>query len=349
MGTGANFAQTTSMYAWAGPSGIDTLWTSSPVIYDERTSGAAPSAAPTVPAVSGTPTDTSITVTFDVVGITGTPTPTYSIVYGTTATPVTPFAATLVSGTTWQAIVTGLLASTDYYFKSVATNTSGTQTSAVSAAISTASVGPVVAPTASPRFVSFTDVTSTTITVNYNSDNVTVGTPPLVFSVWQNTSGPITPPSGINETLVAGVGTALSYIWTGLDPSATYYFASQSENSAGYAAASFGWHNQTTDPPDAAPDGTFSAIEIYIAATSTTIPVQFTYTPGADFPLPTLTISASLTMGGPYTIGPFATTGSGSYIGTVTGLTSTTNYYIIATATNSSGHTDSAEAMFSTT
>ena len=36
MGSGAFFKETTTMYAWAGASGIDTLWTSSPVIHDER-------------------------------------------------------------------------------------------------------------------------------------------------------------------------------------------------------------------------------------------------------------------------------------------------------------------------
>ena len=98
-----------------------------------------PSGPPTVPIVSGTPTSSSITVTFDVAGITGDPTPTYSIVYGTLAGAPTPGVATFVSGTTYEATVTGLLAGTDYYFNSVASNAVGSASSIQSAPISTAS------------------------------------------------------------------------------------------------------------------------------------------------------------------------------------------------------------------
>lgn len=103
-------------------------------------SGTAPNQAPTVPAVSGTPSSNSITVTFDVAGITGTPTPSYNLLYGPTTTPTAPLVATLVSGTTYTGTATGLSASTAYYFQSVAQNgISPDAVSAVSSAISTAS------------------------------------------------------------------------------------------------------------------------------------------------------------------------------------------------------------------
>jgi hypothetical protein len=101
--------------------------------------GTAPSGPPTVPEVSGTPTSTSITVTFDVAGITGIPDPTYSVLVGTTTDPQAPVAATLVTGTIYQAVVSGLAPSNTYYFKSVASNgTAPDAISAVSAGIPTA-------------------------------------------------------------------------------------------------------------------------------------------------------------------------------------------------------------------
>jgi hypothetical protein len=102
-------------------------------------SGTAPNQAPSVPAVSGTPTSNSITVTFDVAGITGTPTPSYNLLFGTTTSPTAPLVATLVSGTTYTGTATGLTPSTAYYFKSEAQNgISPNAVSAVSVAISTA-------------------------------------------------------------------------------------------------------------------------------------------------------------------------------------------------------------------
>lgn len=101
-----------------------------------------PSAAPTIPVVSGSPTSSTISVTFDVAGITGTPTPTYSLLYGTTTSPTAQLTATLVSGTTYKGDAINLSPSTTYYFKSVASN--GVDVvSAVSAGISTTGAAPL--------------------------------------------------------------------------------------------------------------------------------------------------------------------------------------------------------------
>lgn len=105
--------------------------------------GTPPSGPPTVPVVSGTPTEDSITVTFDAAGITGNPTPTYSILVGPNTTPTQPVAATLVSGTTYTATVSALNPATTYYFKSVAANGNAPdQVSALSAGIATAGTPP---------------------------------------------------------------------------------------------------------------------------------------------------------------------------------------------------------------
>jgi hypothetical protein len=114
----------------------------SSAITTSATPGAPPSSAPTIPVVSGTPTSSSITVTFDVAGITGTPTPTYSLLYGTTTSPKVQLTATLVSGTTYSGTATNLSPSTIFYFRSVASN--GTdEVSTVSAGISTAPLPPL--------------------------------------------------------------------------------------------------------------------------------------------------------------------------------------------------------------
>lgn len=106
-------------------------------------SGTAPSPAPAVPTVSGTPTGSSITVQFSVAGVTGTPAPTFGVLVGKTQTPTVFVSASLVSGTTYAATASGLTAGTTYYFKSLAQNgTSPNAVSAVSAGISTGPAPP---------------------------------------------------------------------------------------------------------------------------------------------------------------------------------------------------------------
>jgi len=101
-----------------------------------------PSSAPTVPVVSGSPTSSTISVTFDVAGITGTPTPTYSLLYGTTTSPTAQLTATLVSGTTYKGDAINLPSSTTFYFKSVAANGVDVM-SAASAPITTTAPAPL--------------------------------------------------------------------------------------------------------------------------------------------------------------------------------------------------------------
>jgi len=109
------------------------------VFYTSSGQTVAPSGPPTIPVVSGTPTSTSITVTFSVAGITGTPAPSYSVLVGTTTSPTATFPATFVSGTTYQAIIPSLTPNTVYYFKSQAANgVAPNAVSAVSVGIQTA-------------------------------------------------------------------------------------------------------------------------------------------------------------------------------------------------------------------
>ena len=88
-------------------------------------SGTGPSGPPTKPAVVGTPTSSSITVSFDTAGITGTPAPSFYILVGSNNTPLAdlvPFPATLASGTIYNGTATGLAPDTIYRFYAGAGN-----------------------------------------------------------------------------------------------------------------------------------------------------------------------------------------------------------------------------------
>lgn len=149
---------------------------SDPVVTAPSGGANPPSAPPTVPAVSGTPTTTSITVTFDAAGITGDAPITFSALVGNSPGSVAgPVPATLVSGTTYRAIATGLNPNVTYYFKSVASNAKGQQVSAVSAGIPTAPNPP--SPVLKTHFM------MTFLAVTNGVWNVDTGTQPTVGSM----------------------------------------------------------------------------------------------------------------------------------------------------------------------
>ena len=189
-------------------------------------SGTAPSKAPTVPAVSGTPTSTSITVSFDVAGITGTPTPAYSVLYGTPSATISA-PAQLTTGTIYSAVVSNLLPGTQYFFKSVASNNAGTISSSSSGPISTASggQGPKNPPTV-PVVVG--TPTSSSITVSFSATNVGGLPAPTISALYGTSTAPSTP---LFATL-QGDGTYLATA-TGLTPSTAYYFVSVASNPSG--------------------------------------------------------------------------------------------------------------------
>jgi len=190
-----------------------------------KTSTDPPSKAPTVPVVFGTPTATSITVRFVITNITGTPTPIYSILYGTTTNPTTVGIATPVSNslTTYQAVLNGLTANTTYYIKSVAKNSAGSKTSS-SANIKTG-IPPSKAPTTP---VVFGTPTSSSITVQFNVAGIT-GDLPITYSILYGTT--------TNPTTVGSVtfvsGTTYQAVLNGLTANTIYYIKSVATNSAG--------------------------------------------------------------------------------------------------------------------
>lgn len=186
----------------------------------------APNIPPSIPfTVQAPPPATSITILMNVAGVTGDPAPTYSFLYGTTTTPTTPAPAVQVFGSLYVAVITGLTASTAYYFQSVATNSAGVQSSAVSGAITTGS-GSGTAPNQAPTVpVVSGSPTANSITVTFDIAGVT-GTPTPSYNLL---FGPTTSPTApLIATLVSGTtytGTA-----TGLSASTAYYFKSVAQN-----------------------------------------------------------------------------------------------------------------------
>ena len=207
-----------------------------------------PSSAPSTPLLATTPTTTQIVMYFTVAGITGTPKPRYSFLYGTTDNPQTPFPATRASPelSVYIGTFTGLLPNTTYYFKAVASNPEGTLVSAVSAPISTASSGGANPPSAPPTVPALSGTpTTTSITVTFDAAGIT-GDAPITFSALVgNSPGSVAAP--VPATLVSG--TIYRAIATGLNPNVTYYFKSVASNARGQQVSAISAGIQTAPNP----------------------------------------------------------------------------------------------------
>jgi len=194
--------------------------------------GSAPNIPPSIPEVTTAPTTTTIQVAFTVAGVTGTPYPTFSILYGTTNPPTisAPAVKAAPNLAIYVATVTGLAPNTAYYFASVATNATGQKTSNVSAPITTAAGGGGTAPSAPAAPVQGA-TTSSSLTITFDTVDVS-GTAPITFSaLFGVTSTAINVP--IPASLVSG--TTYRATATGLNPNTPYYFKSVASNSAGQA------------------------------------------------------------------------------------------------------------------
>jgi len=291
--------------------------------------GGVPSAAPTVPGVSGAPTSSSITVIFDTAGITGTAPLEYSILYGTTTSPTTSQPAILVSGTVYRAVVIGLTESTQYYFKSVVTNSAGSKTSAVSVGISTAAAGPN-APSAAPTVPVLPPGAPpvTSLTVVFNTTGIT-GTPTPTYSLLYGRTNIITPLAAVS----AGDGYYVATI-TGLFPETTYFFRSVASNSSGTKLSEVSIPFTTSLPPLVPPNAPPSVPVVFGAPTTTQIQVQFN-TAGVLFGTPTPTFYVLYGTTNPPLIPLQAVVQAGSiYQATATNLTPGTTYYFASVSTN---------------
>ena len=255
------------------------------------TSGTAPSSPPSVPQVATAPLSTSITMYFNIAGVTGTPTPQYIFLYGTTANPTTPFLATRASPSLalYVGTFTGLNPSTTYYFKSVATNENGSKVSAVSAGVTTSN-GSGVAPSGPPSVpvVSGTP-TSSSITITFDVAGIT-GTPTPTYSALIGT-GP-NPAGPLTATLVSG--TTYQAVATGLQPSTPYFFKSVASNGVSpNAVSTISLPIRTANPTPSGPLKTNLVLPFLIQGPRFNTP----YTTALDYYINVDAVGATLSVG----------------------------------------------------
>ena len=310
-------------------------------------SGNSPNQAPPAPVVSGTPTVNSISVTVDITGITGTPTPTYMLYYSTSTTPYgTQSVRMTVSGNTASATVNGLTSATNYYFQAEAMN--GVPTSKVgpvSDAIATAGGGSGTAPTAPPGAFQVgrnlnIPVTDTTISLNVFGIDKVVATPNATYTVYYNTvTSPATQPTSIKVPVVLPDPLSrapIPVVLSGLNAGTKYYFQVVGTNgiapdlvSGTTNASTSGTPSPTNTPPSGPP-----TIPNVPEPTATTLPAIFDVAGIIGNPTPAYFLGFSAVSGGPYTYLP-ATNQSGTTFGaTITGLTPSTPYYLVSKASN---------------
>jgi len=295
-----------------------------------------PSQAPTSPILFGTPTNSSITVRFDVAGITGDLPITYSILYGTSTNPTTVGSATLVSGTTYQAVISGLSIGTTYYIKSVATNSVGIRSSPVRS-ISTSAYIPI---SKSPSTPTLFKVTSTSITIRFNVKDIT-GSFPITYSILYGTT--INPTTVGDATFI--IGKTYQGIINGLIPNTTYYFKSVATNPAGIISSNNISVISTIGPPSKAPTTPI----VFGTPSTTSITTRFD-TEGITGTLPIRYSILYGTTTNPTTVGS-ATRIPNSltiYEAVLNGLTLNTTYYIKSVAKNSRGNKSSSSANIKT-
>lgn len=174
-----------------------------------------PSGAPTSP-VFVSSTTTSLTIQFDVAGITGSPYPSFEATFNSIA-----FPATQVSGTIYQVVATGLSPATLYTCYSVAYNESGTELSVPS--LFSTLPAPLVPPSGPPSIPSLISATTTTITIEFDVDGIS-GSPVPTYYADQGAT---------QLTAVLTSGTKYQATAIGLQPGTSYSFTSSATNAAG--------------------------------------------------------------------------------------------------------------------
>jgi len=308
--------------------------------------GVAPNIAPSIPAlVPESVSTTTLSVTFDVAGITGTPPPTYSTLYGTTTSPTTPANAVLSTGTIYRTNLTGLSSATNYYFESVASNPFGVSTSAVSAAYSTLTLPPAApnkAPT-NPAFVTGSASTNA-LSVTFDVAGITGNPPPTYSTLYGTTTSPTTPANAVLST-----GTIYRTDLTGLTANTNYYFESVAGNASGVLTSGLSAAFSTLAPPPVGPN-VAPTIPAFVpgSANLNVLSVTFDVAGITGEPPPTYSTLYGTTTSPTTPANAVLSTGT-IYRTDLTGLSQGTNYYFESVAGNASGVSTSAvSAAFST-
>ena len=301
----------------------------------------APNQPPTIPLTTSV-NDTSITMTFDVDGIIGSPEPTYSIEYSDVLGNYN-IPAGIVSGTIYTATATSLLPGTSYTFKSSATNIYGNVTSEL-LIVSTTGVSP--APNQAPTVPISTSVNDTSITMTFDIDGIT-GSPVPTFSIkYLDFLGNYDIPASLVS------GTIYTATATSLIPGTSYEFRSAASNI--HAVTESGLLTVSTTGVSPAPNK--APTDPVITSTSeTSVTVTFDVAGITGDPVPTFNVIFSGGLKDPDTVSLFtfneqtveASLQSGTiWTATRTDLVTGLTYTLFSQAINTYGFQNSAEVTF---
>ena len=328
---------TNNAYSFQATSGMvqdATMYNRNNSYFLARYGSTPPSIPPSVPTLLYA-TSTNIAVAFNNILVSGTLPITYSIAYSTD--PNVPAGGTTivqpaveVSQGVYNATVSGLTASTPYYFRSLAINDAGEQVSAVSAPFTTTSGAN--APNVAPSVPESVSVGTTNAVIQFFAIGVT-GAAPLNYSFLYGTSDPPTIPAPATKVLPSLE--VYTNNFTGLLPNTTYYFRSVVTNSVGQQVSASSLPIMTGGGSDTPPTGTVGIPTLVTTATTaTSITVRYSVA---------AVVGSNLTHSGLW--GPTSPTVKVSttqltpdiYEFTVNGLTPSTDYVFAGFVSNTAG------------
>jgi len=307
-----------------------TSTATSPVLSFDPTAAAPPSGPTTVPVLVGTPTSTSITVSYSTAGITGSPTLVSQCF--ASLSPTGPFdigcAETLVSPNVFNATASGLAPNTIYYFRTTMSNgVLPNQDSAVSLPLLTEPPPSQLIPPSVPYLVAVGG--NGQITVNFQTFPVPslAATYIVIYSQVNNPDAPGSTNTTFNvEGDIWGSGPFGAFN-TGTD---WFIFARATSENQTATSGGFRYNSGDAGPPSG-PTSTPTLLQ----STNTTITVGFN-TLGITGNIPFEPVcNASLSATGPFTIACDLTlVAPDTYAATADQLTSNTAYYFQTLNTN---------------
>ncbi len=237
----------------------------------------------------------------------------------------------------FTANITGLTASTTYYYRCYASNSAGSAWAPTSVSFTTSAPAPVTPTVTNSTGASNITTTAATLNGNLTSDG---GAASTVSVYWGTTDGGTTVASWSGNVAVGtqSVGAFTANI-TGLTASTTYYYRCYASNSAGSAWAPTSVSFTTSAPAPVTPTVTNSTGASNITTTTATLNGNLTSDGGAAS---TVSIYWGTTDGGT-TLSAWdgnvtvSTKSVGAFTANLTGLTASTTYYYRCYATNSAG------------